>query len=197
MHNWFGRRGKFVRGTIIAFALLLILLEWMARLLGGAVHWAIKQLGFTHFEEWMRGLPLWCVGPIVLAVVAGYFFLEMVQWALFGMHYYVLGALAHLLKWMIFPVMSYLWNLYGERLLIYRPVRWMYGLYMYLHVLIFDWVHRQEWYHKAMELKDRTVAASRERIAYLHRKLVQLARVLHRRRSLFARARRLNRARHR
>ena len=82
MHRWFGKRGKLVRGLIIALALLLILLEWITRLLAGLVHSLIALLGLTRFETWMRGLPLWCVAPITLAVVAGYGLLEFAQLAL-------------------------------------------------------------------------------------------------------------------
>ena len=56
MHSWFGKRGKLVRGLIIALALLLILLEWATRLLAGVVHSLIALLGLTRFEMWMRSL---------------------------------------------------------------------------------------------------------------------------------------------
>ena len=79
MHRWFGKRGKLVRGLIIALALLLILLEWITRLLAGVVHSLIALLGLTRFEMWMRSLPLWCVFPITVTVAAGYGLLEFTQ----------------------------------------------------------------------------------------------------------------------
>ena len=107
MHSWFGKRGKLVRGLIIALALLLILLEWATRLLAGVVHSLITLLGLTRFEMWMRSLPLWCVFPITVTVAAGYGLLEFTQFALLARRQYMLAGLAHILKWLIFP--SWFW----------------------------------------------------------------------------------------
>ena len=153
MHPWFGKRGKLVRGLIIALALLLILLEWATRLLAGVVHSLITLLGLTRFEMWMRGLPLWCVFPITVTVAAGYGLLEFTQFALLARRQYMVAGLAHILKWLIFPILSYIWRLYDERLLRYAWIRWIYGLYMFAHELIVRWVHRQEWYGRAHELR--------------------------------------------
>jgi hypothetical protein len=165
MFRWFGRRGKLVRGVIIALALVLILLEWITRLLAGAVHSLIALLGLTRFEIWMRGLPLWCVFPITLTVVASYGILELTQFALLARRQYMLAGLTHVLKWLIFPVLSYIWRLYGERLRRYRWIRWIHDLYMFAHELVMGWVHKQEWYGKAQEFKRCCVEGTRNRLA--------------------------------
>src|SRR3977135_1742816 len=116
MHGWFGRRGKLVRGLIIALALVFIVLEWITRLLAGAIHLLIIRLGLTRFETWMRGLPLWCVGPLTLIVAGGYALLEFGQFALLAQRHYILAGLAHVLKWLILPIFSYILRLYDERL---------------------------------------------------------------------------------
>src|SRR6266849_5626259 len=99
MHRWFGKRGKLVRGLIISLALLLILLEWITRLLAGAVHSVVALLGLTRFEMWMRGLPLWCVAPITLTVAAGYGLLEFTQFALLARQQYMLAGLGSVEIW--------------------------------------------------------------------------------------------------
>jgi hypothetical protein len=76
----------------------------------------------------------------------------------------MLAALAHILKWPIFPILSYIWRLYGAQLLRYAWVRRTYGLYMFAHALIMEWVHRQEWYGRAHELKNRCVEGVRDRL---------------------------------
>jgi hypothetical protein len=197
MHRWFGTRGKLVRGLIIALALLLILLEWITRLLAGAVHSLIALLGFTRFEMWMRGLPLWCVAPITLTVVAGYGLLEFTQFALLARQQYMLAGLAHILKWLIFPILSYIWRLYGERLLRYAWIRWTYDLYMFAHELIVGWVHRQEWYRKAHALKNRCVEGTRERLLLAQEALRRWRTALRRRNTIFNVARRRKRFRFR
>ena len=97
MHGWFGKRGKLVRELIIALALVFILLDWATRLLAGAIHLLIIRLGLTRFETWMRGLPLWCVGPLTLIVAGGYALLEFGQFALLARRHYILAGLAHVL----------------------------------------------------------------------------------------------------
>jgi hypothetical protein len=191
MHRWFGNRGKLVRGFIIALALLFILLEWITRLLAGVVHSLIALLGLTRFEAWMRALPLWCVAPITLFVAAGYVLLEFAQFALLARKRYMFAGIVHVLKWLTLPVLSYIWRLYGERLLRYAWIRWTYDLYMYAHELIVGWVHRQEWYGKAFELKTRLVEGARKGLA-LAREAFGRWRVARRRRNtVFKAARRL------
>lgn len=168
MYRWFGNRGKLVRGFIIALALLFILLEWITRLLAGFVHSLIALLGFTRFEAWMRALPLWCVVPITFFVAAGYVLLEFAQFALLARQHYMFAGIVHVLKWLILPVLSYIWRLYGERLLRYAWIRWVYEFYMYLHEFIVGWVHSQEWYGKAFKLKTRLVTSVRKRLASAH-----------------------------
>ena len=197
MHHWFGKRGKMVRGLIIALALLLILLEWTARLLAGAVHSLIALLGLTRFEMWMRGLPVWCVAPITLTVAAGYGLLEFTQFALLARQQYMLAGLAHILKWLIFPILSYIWRLYGEQLRRYAWIRWIYDLYMFAHEFLLGWVHRQEWYGRAYELKNRCIDRARKRL-YLARESFRRCRIaLRRRNTVFNVARRLKRFRFR
>ena len=67
MHGWFGKRGELARGLIIALALLFILIEWVTRLLAGAIHLLIIRLGLTRFETWMRGLPygVWALSRLL------------------------------------------------------------------------------------------------------------------------------------
>jgi hypothetical protein len=191
MHRWFGKRGKLVRGLIIALALLLILLEWIIRLLAGVVHSLIALLGLTRFEMWMRSLPLWCVFPITVTVAAGYGLLEFTQFALLARRQYMLAGWAHILKWLIFPVLSYIWRLYDERLLRYAWIRSIYGFYMFAHELIVGWVHKQEWYGRALEIKNRCVEGTRHRLV-LAREAVRRWRVaLHHRNTIFNIARRL------
>ncbi len=191
MHRWFGKRGKLVRGLIISLALLLILLEWITRLLAGAVHSVVALLGLTRFEMWMRGLPLWCVAPITLTVAAGYGLLEFTQFALLARQQYMLAGLAHILKWLIFPILSYIWRLYGEQLLRYAWIRWTYGLYMFTHELIVGWVHRQEWYARAHEFKNRSVEGARERLVLAQQAFRRWHIALRRRNTIFNVARRL------
>jgi hypothetical protein len=191
MHRWFGNRGQLVRGFIIALALLFILLEWITRLLAGIVHSLIALLGLTRFEAWMRALPLWCVAPITLFVAAGYALLEFAQFALLARQQYMFAGLVHVLKWLTLPVLSYIWRLYGERLLRYAWIRWTYDLYMYAHELILGWVHRQEWYAKAFELKNRLVEEARKRLALAREAFGQWRVALRRRNTVFKAARRL------
>jgi hypothetical protein len=165
MYRWFGNRGKLVRGFIIALALLFILLEWITRLLAGVVDSLLALLGLTRFEAWMRALPLWCVAPFTLFVAAGYVLLEFTQFALLARQHYMFAGIVHVVKWGTLPVLSYIWRLYGERLLPYAWIRWIYDFYMYWHELIVGWLHRQEWYGKAFELKTRLVTGVRKRLA--------------------------------
>src|ERR1700716_3516614 len=175
MTGWFGSRGKLVRGLIIALALVFILLEWITRLLAGAIHLLIIRLGLTRFETWMRGLPLWCVGPLTL----------------------ILAGLAHVLKWLILPILSYIWRLYDERLLRYSWIRWTYGMYMYAHELIVGWVHRQERYCSALGFKNRYVEAVLKYLAVARAAFGRWRTALHRRNTVFNAARRLKRFRFR
>jgi hypothetical protein len=191
MYRWFGRRGKLARGLIIALALLLILAEWITRLLAGAVHSLIALLGLSRFEMWMRGLPLWCVAPITLTVVAGYVGLELAQFALLARRQYMLAGLAHVFKWLIFPVLSYIWRLYGERLLRYRVVRWVHEFYMFGHELVMGWVHRQEWYGSALQLKNRCIESARERLVQIQESFKTWRTTLRRRNTMFNTAHRL------
>ena len=191
MHRWFGKRGELVRGLIISLALVLILLEWITRLLAGAVHSVVALLGLTRFEMWMRGLPLWCVAPITLTVAAGYGLLEFTQFALLARQQYMLAGLAHILKGLIFPILSYIWRLYGEQLLRYAWIRWTYGLYMFAHELIVGWVHRQEWYGRAHEFKNRCVEGARERLVLAQQAFKRWHMALRRRNTIFNVARRL------
>jgi hypothetical protein len=195
MHNWFGRRGKLVRGLIIALALVFILLEWVTRLLAGAVHALIVGLGLTRFEAWMRGLPLWCVAPIVGIVAAGYIGLELGQFALIARHHYVLAGLSHVLKWLIFPILSYIWRLYDQRLLRYAWIRWVYRLYSDVHELIVGWVHSQEWYKSAVQFHRGYVDAGRNYFVALRAAYARRRAVLQRRNTLMNTARRLKRFR--
>jgi hypothetical protein len=197
MHPWFGRRGKLVRGLIIALALVFILLEWITRVLAGAIHFLISRLGLTRFERWMRGLPLWCVGPIMFIVAAGYVLLELGQFALLARHHYTLAGLAHVLKWLVFPILSYVWRLYDERLLRYSWIRWTYGMYVYAHELILGWVHRQEWYSTALGFKHRSVEAARRCFVAARAAFGKLSMALSRRNTAFDAARRLKRFRFR
>ena len=191
MNCWLGRRGKLVHGLIIALALLLILLEWITRLLAGAVHSLIALLGLSWFEMWMRGLPLWCVAPITLTVVAGYVGLELAQFALLARRQYMLAGLAHVLKWLIFPILSYIWRLYGERLLRYRVVRWVHEFYMFAHELVMGWVHRQEWYCSAVEFKNRCIESARRRLIRIQEAFKEWRTTLRRRNTMFNTAHRL------
>lgn len=197
MHGWFGKRGKLARGTIIAFALLFILLEWITRLLAGAVHFLIARLGLTRFELWMRELPLWCVAPITLLVAGGYTLLELGQFALLARHHFLLAGLAHVLKWLIFPILSYIWRLYDKRLLRYAWIRWIYEIYTYAHELIVSWIHRQEWYSAALEFRHRAVEAARRNLTAIRAAIAKWRAGLRRRRTLFNTARRLKRFRFR
>ena len=197
MHGWFGKRGKLVRGLIIVLALGFILLEWITRLLAGAIHLLIIRLGLTRFETWMRGLPLWCVGPLTLIVAGGYALLEFGQFALLARRHYILAGLAHVLKWLILPILSYIWRLYDERLLRYSWIRWTYGMYMYAHELIVGWVHRQEWYSRALGFKNRYVEAVRKYLAVARAAFGRWRTALHRRNTVFNAARRLKRFRFR
>jgi hypothetical protein len=93
---------------------------------------------FAHYAPWPYSvrdvdaqLPLWCVFPITVTVAAGYVLLEFTQFALLARRQYMLAGLAHILKWLIFPILSYIWRLYDERLLRYAWIRWIYGLYMF------------------------------------------------------------------
>ena len=191
MHPWLGNRGKLVRGFIIALALLFILLEWITRVLAGIVHSLIALLGFTRFETWMRALPLWCVAPITLFVAAGYVLLEFAQFALAARRQYMFAGLAHVIKWLALPILSYLWRLYGERLRRYAWIRWAYDLYMYAHDLIVGWVHRQEWYGKTLELKKRLVEVARTRLALAREAFGRWRVAQGRRNTVFKAARRL------
>ena len=195
MHGWLGQRGGLARGVIIALALLFILLEWMTRLLGGAVHFLIARFGLTRFETWLRGLPLWCVGPIVLVVASGYVLLELGQFALLARHHYVIAGLAHVLKWLIFPVLSYIWRLYDQQLLRYSWIRWVYGVYINAHELIVGWIHRQEWYHKALEFKNRSAEAVVKHLAVIRGAFGKWRIALRRRHTMINVARRLKRFR--
>jgi hypothetical protein len=191
VHSWFGKRGKLVRGLIIALALLLILLEWITRLLAGVVHSLIALLGLTRFEMWMRSLPLWCVFPITVTVAAGYGLLEFTQFALLARRQYMLAGLAHILKWLIFPILSYIWRLYGAQLLRYAWIRWTYGVYMFAHELIVGWVHRQEWYGKARAIKNRCVEGARNRLVLVREAFRKWRVALHHRNTIFNVAQRL------
>src|ERR1700686_5812918 len=98
MHGWSEKRGKLARGLIIALSLVFILLEWITRLLAGAIHFLIMRLGLARFETWMRGLPLWCVAPLTLIVAGGYALLEFGQFALLARRLYILAGLGRVLE---------------------------------------------------------------------------------------------------
>ena len=85
-------------------------------------------------------------GPLTFFVAAGYVLLEFAQFALLARQHYMFAGIVLVLKWLVLPALSYIWRLYGERLLRYRWIRWAYEFYMYLQELIVGWVHRQEWY---------------------------------------------------
>ena len=197
MHDGVGKRGKLVRGLIIALALVFILLEWITRLLAGAIHFLIIRLRLARFETWMRARPLWCVCPLTLIVAGGYALLEFGQFALLARRHYILAGLAHVLKWLILPILSYIWRLYDERLLRYSWIRWAYGMYMYAHELIVGWVHRQEWYGRALGFKNRYVEAIRKYFAVARAAFGMWRTALHRRNTVFKAARRLKRFRFR
>lgn len=154
MNTWLGSRSKPVRAIIIVLALLFILLEWITRVLAGSIHYLINKFGLKGFEDWLRGLPLWCVAPITLIVIGVYGLFEFGQFMFIAKHLYLLAVIMHLLKWAMFPVLSYVWRLYDQRLLQYAWVRWVYHIIMYVHNLVVDWVHQQDFYKKAIELKN-------------------------------------------
>lgn len=154
MHRWLDKRSTPVRVFIIALALLFIFLEWLTRILAGSIQFLIHKFGWTRFEDWLRRLPLWCVAPITLIVVGAYVSFELGQFFFIKKHLYVLAVVMHLLKWAVFPVVSYVWRLYDQRLLEYTWIRWTFNLVMYVHNLVVDWIHEQEFYKTAIEYKN-------------------------------------------
>ena len=154
MNGWLGKRSKPVRAIVIVLALLFIALEWLTRVLADSIHFLVRRFGWIGFENWLRALPLWCVVPVTLVVFIPYAGLEIGQFMFIAAHHYWLAALMHLLKWGIFPVLSYIWRLYDERLLEYSWVRWTYNLVMFVHNLVVDWIHHQDFYKKAIEIKN-------------------------------------------
>ena len=97
----------------------------------------------------------------------------------------MLAGLVHILKWLIFPILSYIWRLYDERLLRYAWIRWVYGLYMFVHELIVGWVHRQEWYGRAREIKNRCVEGARDRLVLAQEAFRRWRTALRRRNTVF------------
>ena len=103
----------------------------------------------------------------------------------------MLAGLAHILKWLIFPILSYIWRLYGEQLLRYAWIKWTYSLYMFVHELIVEWVHRQEWYNRAHEFKNRCIEGARKRLVLAREAFRTWRLALRRRNFIFNIARRL------
>ena len=136
-------------------------------------------------------------GPLALIVAGGYALLEFGQFALLARRHYILAGLAHVLKWLILPILSYIWHLYDERLLRYSWIRWTYGMYMYAHELIVGWVHKQEWYSRVLAFKNRYVESVRKYLAVARAGFGRWRRALHRRNTVFNAARRLRRYRFR
>jgi hypothetical protein len=82
-------------------------------------------------------------------------------------------------------------TLYGEQLLRYAWIRWTYGLYMFTHALIVGWVHRQEWYGRAREIKNRCVEGARDRLVLAQEAFRRWRIALRHRNTIFNIARRL------
>ncbi len=164
----FHRAGVIMLMYVVA---LIVVIEAIFGLTNRIIHWFVRMLGLTNFEEKLKQLPWWFAFVLVSIAVLNFAFFDVAHYYFFARREWLLFSGCTILKYASFPIARYFLRMYADKLRARPWINATYEWYVRWRDRLLSWLETKAWYVRALALKHHLMDLVKQQTVLLKEKM--------------------------